>query len=513
MVAGLACPLVSPRLSPGRLGPPKEQPKEENQVAALVWKRMHTGVELQGSNLAGLASNADYRQWLLDKLNIQGLDDLLGKAYYSKEAHEMEEFTGGLNPPIPSGVLWKPIRDVMSTPQLFVLGAGEATKINFSDINQGNLGNCWLLAALSAAARYNNTSSWFTDPDPLKVTMTLYKCDGSYSSFRTPFSQTVSTELVVNVDGTMAYTYSDDPGEYWPAMAEKAVAAAQRKSGQNGYEALVGGVTQIGLAMILGGHPSTIHWGDDKPSAEALCTLWSKLMGSGVTVCVTWQPDASVAGRGPNGEPLGAGGLVSGHAYVVLAVVESGSERLAMFRNPWGSGVAGCASASSQPGEWTGKWSDCDDNSWSRHPAVKEACKFGGIRNDGNFWMSFDDIVPHVGDRYGIFVPEDPKLRAVDLASPIDLPALSPGTTATPSGPAAATGDTASSSESRGAGGRSGSDAPSGTGTPPADTSSGDASQVHPGLSGTMNKGHGWNGANDAGAQAREALRGNCTIA
>ena len=93
--------------------------------------------------------------------------------------------------------------------------------------------------------------------------MTLYKCDGSYSSFQTPFAQTVSTEVVANVDGTLAYTFSDDPGEYWPAMAEKAVAAAHWKSGQNGYGALIGGVTQVGLAMILGGHPSTIHWGSN----------------------------------------------------------------------------------------------------------------------------------------------------------------------------------------------------------------------------------------------------------
>ena len=223
-----------------------------------------------------------------------------------------------------------------------------------------------------------------------------------------------------------------------------------------------------------------------------------------------WPPDAGAAGAGPHGETLAAGGLVSGHAYVILAVVESGSERLAMFRNPWGSRVAGCASTSGPPGEWTGKWSDCDDKSWSQHPDVKEACKFNGIRNDGNFWMSFDDIVLHMGDRYGIFVPEDPKLRAVNLASPIDLPAMTPSNTATPSG-TGTTGDTVSSNESQGASSRSGSDAPSGTATP-ADTNSSNESQVHPGRSGTMKEGHG-NNQNDADAQAREALRGNCIIA
>ena len=47
-----------------------------------------------------------------------------------------------------------------------------------------------------------------------------------------------------------------------------------------------------------------------------------------------------------NGGPDAKGGLVPGHAYSVISVMEHGATRLLKIRNPWGQF------------EWDGAWSD-----------------------------------------------------------------------------------------------------------------------------------------------------------
>jgi calpain-15 len=74
-------------------------------------------------------------------------------------------------------------------------------------------------------------------------------------------------------------------------------------------------------------------------------------------------------------------GLISGHAYSVIAVCEvTGSDgrdaRIVQVRNPWGSG------------EWLGDWSD-ESTLWTE--AAKKKAKMV-VADDGTFWMSFDDF-------------------------------------------------------------------------------------------------------------------------
>lgn len=77
-------------------------------------------------------------------------------------------------------------------------------------------------------------------------------------------------------------------------------------------------------------------------------------------------------------------GLVSLHAYAVLRVermsLRSGQElTMVKLRNPWGST------------EWTGKWADKDKESW-RKVRKREKKRIGfENKDDGSFWMSFDD--------------------------------------------------------------------------------------------------------------------------
>eukprot|EP00437_Effrenium_voratum_P004130 CAMPEP_0181423132 /NCGR_PEP_ID=MMETSP1110-20121109/13972_1 /TAXON_ID=174948 /ORGANISM="Symbiodinium sp., Strain CCMP421" /LENGTH=1183 /DNA_ID=CAMNT_0023546251 /DNA_START=81 /DNA_END=3632 /DNA_ORIENTATION=- len=71
-------------------------------------------------------------------------------------------------------------------------------------------------------------------------------------------------------------------------------------------------------------------------------------------------------------------GMVHGHAYSVLHVVEIDGLRLVCCRNPWGN-----------ESEWNGPWSDrsCE---WKANPKIAEALNVD-FQTEGTFWMDFED--------------------------------------------------------------------------------------------------------------------------
>lgn len=88
---------------------------------------------------------------------------------------------------------------------------------------------------------------------------------------------------------------------------------------------------------------------------------------------------AAQAGAGKCGEAVLPTGLVGGHAYSIVKVVEAKGHQLVCCRNPWGSG------------EWTGKWSDENaEGEWTEE--MKAATGYRGL-DDGRFWMSIEDFV------------------------------------------------------------------------------------------------------------------------
>jgi len=77
-------------------------------------------------------------------------------------------------------------------------------------------------------------------------------------------------------------------------------------------------------------------------------------------------------------------GLIQGHAYALLRLVEIDGHRLVQLRNPWGRK------------EWTGDWSD-KSSLWTRRLKAKLNFK---DEEDGTFWMSFLDFTVHFEDVY-----------------------------------------------------------------------------------------------------------------
>jgi len=73
-------------------------------------------------------------------------------------------------------------------------------------------------------------------------------------------------------------------------------------------------------------------------------------------------------------------GIVAGHAYTIKQVFSHKKIKLLNLRNPWGSF------------EWKGKWSDTDLKTWDAHPNIAKKVGFVA-EDDGSFWMAFDDFL------------------------------------------------------------------------------------------------------------------------
>ena len=69
-------------------------------------------------------------------------------------------------------------------------------------------------------------------------------------------------------------------------------------------------------------------------------------------------------------------GLVGGHAYSILCVLDDDSTKLVQIRNPWGDT------------EWKGDWSD-KSTLWT--PELKELANWKD-EDDGTFWMNMTDF-------------------------------------------------------------------------------------------------------------------------
>jgi len=83
---------------------------------------------------------------------------------------------------------------------------------------------------------------------------------------------------------------------------------------------------------------------------------------------------SAAMGRGPRSD-----GLVGGHAYSLLHVMEVHGWKLLCLRNPWGNAK-----------EWNGDWSD-KSRMWDVYPAVKARLR-PRQEDDGCFWMSWKDF-------------------------------------------------------------------------------------------------------------------------
>ncbi|KAK0130762.1 Calpain-2 catalytic subunit [Merluccius polli] len=265
----------------------------------------------------------------------------------------------GRNSPKTRGVTWKRPKDLVPNPE-FIIGGATRT-----DICQGGLGDCWLLAAIASLTLNEDVMA--------RVVPTDQDFGDQYAGiFHFQFWQygewvdvVIDDRLPVK-DGELLFVHSAEGREFWSALLEKAYA---KVSGC--YEALSGGSTTEGFEDFTGGIAENF---DLRNAPSNMFQIIKKALEAGALLGCSIDTTSAA-----ESEAVTRQKLVKGHAYSLTGAVEvryrGRQEKLVRMRNPWGQV------------EWTGAWSD-GSSEWNY---VEGDCPNANAE-DGEFWMSFNEF-------------------------------------------------------------------------------------------------------------------------
>ncbi|XP_062350916.1 calpain-3 isoform X3 [Cinclus cinclus] len=261
---------------------------------------------------------------------------------------------------------WKRPREICENPRFIIGGA------NRTDICQGELGNCWFLAAIACLTLNKKLLSRVIPHDQSFIQN--YAGIFHFQFWRYgDWVDVVIDDCLPTYNNQLVFTKSSQRNEFWSALLEKAYAKLH-----GSYEALKGGNTTEAMEDFTGG---VTEFYEIKDAPKDIYKIMKhaidrgSLMASSIDTIVPMQYETRMSC-----------GLVKGHAYSVTAVEEvvfKGEKiRLVRLRNPWGQV------------EWNGAWSDKSEV-WD---SVNEAEKIRlqhKVVEDGEFWISFQDFMRH----------------------------------------------------------------------------------------------------------------------
>lgn len=277
---------------------------------------------------------------------------------------------------------WKSLSEMLPDCELF-------NSVDPADMNQGGIGDCWLICAMASVAEYPAViESMISDQGD-------HYCVRIYSFAEGDFKNIEVNDEVPTVNGQPCMVKPTRENEIWPCILEKAFA---KYSG--GYEQLCYGFPSFALAAMMGCTDIITYW-QEKSTGDYTVKVPS-FEEDTVKSGVSWDfhPDANeddvylelleadkqqylmCAGSNTGSDThQSAKGVVLGHAYTILDVQDcpAGTDfRLIQLRNPWGQG------------EWKGAWSD-GSAEWANNPDVA-ALLDPSHKEDGAFWMTWDDF-------------------------------------------------------------------------------------------------------------------------
>lgn len=208
-----------------------------------------------------------------------------------------------------------------------------------NDVKQGQTGDCYLLAAMSALAQ--------TDPQVLQnalrqnpdgtFTATFQETEYVPSNPDDPDSEWVyqSTPVEVHLDsdlplasGNLQYAQGETPSELWVPLLEKAFA-----KWKGGFEEIGnGGWPDQAFTALTGKENAGIYlYGEPGQIPEGLFQQMQDASAAGHPMVTASKLAEETSGTGIEGS----------HAYSVTGVSEREGKQYVQLRNPWGHGEAG----------------------------------------------------------------------------------------------------------------------------------------------------------------------------
>ncbi|KAK2002378.1 calpain family cysteine protease [Colletotrichum falcatum] len=296
--------------------------------------------------------------------------------------------------------------------------------INGGDVKQGSLGDCWLMATMTALANVEGgiERTCVEYDTRIGIYGFVFYRDGEWiysiiddklylkspcwdsPSMQRDLLQQIDREDVERVyrktyqTGSKALFFAQckDQNETWVPLLEKAYAKAH-----GDYASLSGGWIGEGLEDLSGGVTTELLTSDILDTDGFWENELSKVNEEFLFGCSTGLLDGGYGDRE---------GISEGHAYVIMEArtLKSG-ERLIKLRNPWGK---------IRKGVWEGAWSD-GSKEWTMEVQEELGHHFG---NDSVFWINYDDFLrkyQHI-DRTRLF--RDPAWRCSQRWIGVDVP-------------------------------------------------------------------------------------------
>ncbi|NP_001230250.1 calpain-3b [Danio rerio] len=258
---------------------------------------------------------------------------------------------------------WKRPMEICKNPQ-FILGGANRT-----DICQGDLGDCWLLAAI-ACLTLNDVILKRVVPHDQSFTEN-YAGIFHFQFWRYgEWVDVVIDDRLPTYKNKLVFTRSGQNNEFWSALMEKAYAKLH-----GSYEALKGGNSLEAMEDFTGG---VTEFYEITEAPKELYNIMRKALKRGSLMGCAIDTLVPTAQRTKT-----ASGLVRGHAYSVTGVEQGKRKdgkdlmiRLVRVRDPWG--------VAPPPA--------CKSNDWVELAKTEQDKQRLQPGEQGEFWMCFEEF-------------------------------------------------------------------------------------------------------------------------